>query len=88
VFKEHDVQKRYYGLGMEFGDVRDFRCESLVTECMTRLAIKRYMQGHYHFSKLKLPREKDPSPTHYANSTYGGANIELALYRIFLSLST
>jgi hypothetical protein len=25
---------------MEFGDVRDLRCESLVTECMTRLATK------------------------------------------------
>jgi hypothetical protein len=25
---------------MEFGDARDFRCESHVTECMTRLAIK------------------------------------------------
>jgi hypothetical protein len=36
VFKEYDAQKRYYGLGMEFGDVRDFRCEGLVT----RLAIK------------------------------------------------
>jgi hypothetical protein len=23
--------------------------------------------------KLKLPREKDPNPTHYANHTYGGA---------------
>jgi hypothetical protein len=23
--------------------------------------------------KLKLPREKDPSPTHRANHTYGGA---------------
>jgi hypothetical protein len=23
---------------MEFGDVRDFQCESHVTECMTRLA--------------------------------------------------
>jgi hypothetical protein len=22
-------QKRYYGLGKEFGDVRDFRCESI-----------------------------------------------------------
>jgi hypothetical protein len=40
VFKEFDVQKRYNGLGMEFGDVWDFRCESHVTECMTRLAIK------------------------------------------------
>jgi hypothetical protein len=40
VFKECDVQKTYNGLGMEFGDVRDFRCESHVTECMTRLAIK------------------------------------------------
>jgi hypothetical protein len=27
-------------LGMEFGDVRDLRCESHVTECMMRLAIK------------------------------------------------
>jgi hypothetical protein len=27
-------------LGMESGDVRDFRCKSHVTECMTRLAIK------------------------------------------------
>jgi hypothetical protein len=27
-------------LGMEFGDVRDFRCESHVTECMTSLGIK------------------------------------------------
>jgi hypothetical protein len=25
---------------MGLGDVRDFRCESHVTECMTRLAIK------------------------------------------------
>jgi hypothetical protein len=25
---------------MEFGDVRDFLCESRVTECMTRLATK------------------------------------------------
>jgi hypothetical protein len=40
VFKACDVQKRYIGLGMEFGDVRDFQGESLVTECMTRLAIK------------------------------------------------
>jgi hypothetical protein len=40
VFKEYDVQKRYNGLGMEFDDVRDFQCESHVTECMTRLAIK------------------------------------------------
>jgi hypothetical protein len=40
VFKEYDVQKRYKGSGMEFDDVRDFRCESHVTECMTRLAIK------------------------------------------------
>ena len=40
MFKEYDAQKRYYGLGMEFGDVRDFRGESLVTEYMTRLAIK------------------------------------------------
>jgi hypothetical protein len=40
VFKEYDAQKRYNGLGTEFGDVRDFRCESRVTECMTRLAIK------------------------------------------------
>jgi hypothetical protein len=40
VFKEYDVQKRYKGLGKEFGDVRDFRCESHVTEYMTRLATK------------------------------------------------
>jgi hypothetical protein len=40
VFKEYDVQKRYKGLGMEFSDVRDFQCESQVTECMTGLAIK------------------------------------------------
>jgi hypothetical protein len=32
-------------LGMEFGDVRDFRCESLVAECMTRLAIKDKHKG-------------------------------------------
>jgi hypothetical protein len=40
VFKEYDVQKRYIGLGMEFGDARDFQGESLVAECMTRLATK------------------------------------------------
>jgi hypothetical protein len=40
MFKEYDAQKRYYGLGMEFGDARDFRCESLITKCMARLAIK------------------------------------------------
>jgi hypothetical protein len=27
-------------LGMEFGDVRDFQCERLVTECMMRLTTK------------------------------------------------
>jgi hypothetical protein len=35
-----DVQKRCIRLGMEFGDVWDFRCESHVTECMMRLAKK------------------------------------------------
>jgi hypothetical protein len=40
VFKEYDVQKRYNGLGMEFGNVRDFRCESHITEFMTRLTTK------------------------------------------------
>jgi hypothetical protein len=40
VFKEYDVQKRYKGLGMELGDVRDFSYESHVTECMTRLGTK------------------------------------------------
>jgi hypothetical protein len=41
VFKECDVKKRCIGLGMEeFGDVWDFRCESHVTEYMTRLATK------------------------------------------------
>jgi hypothetical protein len=34
---------------------------------------KRKVQGHDHCSKSKLPREKDPCPTHYANRTYGGA---------------
>jgi hypothetical protein len=57
---------------MEFGDVRDFLCESHVTECMTRLATKDKHKDN-HCSKLKLPREKDPSPTHRANRTYGGA---------------
>jgi hypothetical protein len=51
------------------------------------LAIKDIRQGHNHCSKLKLPREKDSSPTHHANHTYGGADIESALYRIFLSLN-
>jgi hypothetical protein len=40
VFKEYSAQMRYNGLGVEFGDVRDFQCESHVTECMTRLVIK------------------------------------------------
>jgi hypothetical protein len=40
VFNEYDAQKRYNCLGMEFSDVQDFQCESHVTECMTRLAIK------------------------------------------------
>jgi hypothetical protein len=87
VFKEYDVQKRYYGLGMEFGDVRDFLCESRY-RIHDEASNKRYIQGHDHCLKLKLPREKDPSPTHHANHTYGGADIELVLYRIFLSLST
>jgi hypothetical protein len=30
----------------------------------------------------------DPSPTHCANHTYGGAKNKLALYRIFFLLST
>jgi hypothetical protein len=33
---------------------------------------KRYAQEHDHCSKFKLPREKDSSPTHRANHTYGG----------------
>jgi hypothetical protein len=33
---------------------------------------KRKAQGHDYCLKLKLPREKDPSPTHCANHTYGG----------------
>jgi hypothetical protein len=37
---------------------------------------KRQTQGHDHCSKLKLPREKDPSLTHYANHTYGGVKIK------------
>jgi hypothetical protein len=40
VFKECDVQKSCIGSGMEFGDVRDFQCESHVTECMMMLATK------------------------------------------------
>jgi hypothetical protein len=40
VFKEYNVQKSYRGLAMESGDVRDFRFESHVTECVTWLAIK------------------------------------------------
>jgi hypothetical protein len=88
VVKEYDAQKRYNGLGMEFGDVRDFRCESLVTECMMRLAIKDKHKDMILAPKLKLPRDKDPSQTHYTNRTYGGAKIRLASYRIFLRLST
>jgi hypothetical protein len=38
---------------------------------MTRLATKDKHKDHC--LKLKLPREKDPSPTHHANHTYGGA---------------
>jgi hypothetical protein len=34
---------------------------------------KRQAQEHDHCSKLKLTREKDPSLTHRANHTYGGA---------------
>jgi hypothetical protein len=34
---------------------------------------KRKAQGHDHRLKLKLAREKAPSPTHCANRTYGGA---------------
>jgi hypothetical protein len=86
VYKEYDVQKRYYGLGMAFDDVRDFQCEILVTEYMSRLPTKDIRQGHDHCSKLKLPREKDHSPTHYANVTYGGTDMEFVFYRIFLCL--
>jgi hypothetical protein len=68
---------------MESSDVRDFRCECLITEYMTKLAIKDMRQEHDHCSKLNLPREKSASPTHYANRNYSGAGIELSLYRIF-----
>jgi hypothetical protein len=34
------MYKRDKVLGTESGDVRDFWCESYVTECKTRLAIK------------------------------------------------
>jgi hypothetical protein len=59
VSKEYDVQKRYIGLGMEFGDARDFRCESHVTECMTRLAIKdkhedMIIARNYHFQERRI----------------------------------
>jgi hypothetical protein len=37
-------------------------------------------------SSCTWTREKDPSATHHANLTYAGADIELALYRIFLTL--
>jgi hypothetical protein len=33
--------------------------------------------------KLKLPREKDPSPTHYANRTYGGVKNKLGFVQDF-----
>jgi hypothetical protein len=38
---------------------------------------KRLAQEHDNCSKLKLPREKDPSPTHYVNHTYGGVKSKL-----------
>jgi hypothetical protein len=37
---EYGVQKRCIGLGMEFGDELDFRCEGHVAEYITRLATK------------------------------------------------
>jgi hypothetical protein len=38
--------------------------------------------------KLKLPREKDPSPTRRANRTYGGAKNKLGfVYDVFLTLN-
>jgi hypothetical protein len=63
---------------MKFGDVRDFRCESHITECMTRLAIKDKHKDMIIAWNEKLPREKDPNPTHYANLTYGGAKIKFS----------
>jgi hypothetical protein len=48
---------------------------------------KRQAQGHDHCLKLKLPREKDPSPTHCANHTYGGAKLTRLCIGFFL-LST
>jgi hypothetical protein len=43
---------------------------------MMRLKIEDKHKDRDHCLKLKLPREKDPSPTHYANHTYGGAKIK------------
>jgi hypothetical protein len=37
--------------------------------------------------KLKLPRKKDPSPTNYANHTYGGAKNKFGFCIGFFSLS-
>jgi hypothetical protein len=62
---------------MEFGDVHDFRCESHVTEYMTRLATKDEHNNKIIARNLNLPRKKGPSLTHCANHTYGGAKNKL-----------
>jgi hypothetical protein len=63
VFKEYDVQKRCIGLGMEFGDVRDLRCEGTTNKHKNMIIAR----------NENSPREKGPSLTHRANHTYGGA---------------
>jgi hypothetical protein len=88
VFKECDVQKRCIGLGMDFDDVRDFQCESHVTECMTRLAKK-----DKHKDMIIAWNENSQERRVLAQlialiALMMERKISLAFYRIFFLLST
>jgi hypothetical protein len=73
---------------MEFGDVRDFRCESHVAECMKSLAIKdkhkdMIIAPNYNFQERRILAQLI-----MLTALMVERKLNLALYKIFLKLST
>jgi hypothetical protein len=64
LFKECDVQKRYIGLGMEFGDVRDFQCKSWRTN-----TAKQRGGSEWEPIKILLEGDGDSNKTNTASNT-------------------
>jgi hypothetical protein len=68
---------------MEFGDVRNFRCESHVTECMTRLAIKVNHKDMIIARKLNFQERRILAQLIMLITLLVEWKISLALYRVF-----